>query len=102
MGWSSVPWPVIPEFSLESKNFKVHWNNDVNDHSINDFSSAKAIKEMAKNYNLLSVYVALHLNSFLTHLILLTPCGVDFIILTLQLRELRLAEVKQFVGRSQI
>lgn len=57
---------------------------------------------MAKNYHLLSVYVALHLNSFLTHLILTTPCGVDFIILTLQLRELRLAEVKQFAGRSQI
>lgn len=74
----------------------------MNDHSINDFSSVKAIKEMAKNYHLLSVYVALHLNSFLTHLILTTPCGVDFIILTLQLRELRLAEVKQFAGRSQI
>ena len=52
------------ELSLESKNFRIHWKNDVNDHGINDFSSAKAIKEMTKNYNLLNVYVALHLNSF--------------------------------------
>ena len=57
--WAEAVVPGL-EFlnSLESENFRIHWNNDVdnnNNSNINDFNSATATTEMTENYNLLSV-----------------------------------------------